>query len=74
MSNRRQAADEPLPDVPRHVADLSDVQRCADSKKDDIMDRTHVSKTGQSPPENHGPRAARLNGLYTYICLRKLRV
>ena len=40
MSNRRQAADEPLPDVPRHVADLSDIQRCADSKKDDVMDRT----------------------------------
>ena len=34
-------ADPPLtPDVPWHVADLSDVQRCADSKKDDVMDRT----------------------------------
>ena len=30
----------PTPDVPRHVADLSDIQRCADSKKDDVMDRT----------------------------------
>ena len=25
----------PVPDVPRHAADLSDVQRCADSKKED---------------------------------------
>ena len=24
----------PATDVPRHVADLSDIQRCADSKKD----------------------------------------
>ena len=31
-------------------------------------------KTAQRPPENPGPRAARLNGFYTYICLRKLRV
>ena len=30
----------PPPDVPRQVADLSDIQRCADSKKDDVMDRT----------------------------------
>ena len=30
----------PATDVPRHVADLSDIQRCADSKKDDVMDRT----------------------------------
>ena len=29
--------------VPRHVADLSDIQRCADSKKDDVMDRTSVN-------------------------------
>ena len=35
----------PTPDVPRHVADLSDVQRCADSKKDDIMDRTAENTT-----------------------------
>ena len=33
----------PTPDVPRHVADLSDIQRCADSKKDDVMDRTPVN-------------------------------
>ena len=33
----------PTPDVPRHVADLSDIQRCADSKKDDVMDRTTVN-------------------------------
>ena len=33
----------PPPDVPRHVADLSDVQRCEDSKKDDLMDRTDAS-------------------------------
>ena len=33
----------PPTDVPRHVADLSDVQRCADSKKDDVMDRTAVN-------------------------------
>ena len=33
----------PATDVPRHVADLSDVQRCADSKKDDLMDRTDAS-------------------------------
>ena len=33
----------PPPDVPRHVADLSDVQRCADSKKDDLMDRTDAN-------------------------------
>ena len=33
----------PTPDVPRHVADLSDIQRCADSKKDGVMDRTHVN-------------------------------
>ena len=33
-----------------------------------------ASATAQSPPKNHGPRAARLNGFYTYICLRKLRV
>ena len=32
----------PATDVPRHVADLSDIQRCADSKKDDVMDRTSV--------------------------------
>ena len=37
------AADPPPPDVPRHVADLSDVQRCADSKKDDLMDRTDAN-------------------------------
>ena len=35
----------PATDVPRHVADLSDVQRCADSKKDDIMDRTAANTT-----------------------------
>ena len=33
----------PATDVPRHVADLSDIQRCADSKKDDVMDRTSVN-------------------------------
>ena len=33
----------PATDVPRHVADLSDVQRCADSKKDDVVDRTSVN-------------------------------
>ena len=33
----------PPPDVPRHVAGLSDVQRCADSKKDDLMDRTDAN-------------------------------
>ena len=33
----------PTTDVPRHVADLSDIQRCADSKKDDVMDRTSVN-------------------------------
>ena len=33
----------PTPDVPRHVADLSDIQRCADSKKDNLMDRTDIS-------------------------------
>ena len=33
----------PAPDVPRHVADLSDIQRCADSKKDDVMDHTSVN-------------------------------
>ena len=33
----------PPPDVPRHVADLSDVQRCADSKKDNLMDRTDAN-------------------------------
>ena len=33
----------PATDVPRHVADLSDIQRCADSKKDDVMDRTNVN-------------------------------
>ena len=33
----------PPPDVPRHVADLSDVQRCEDSKKDDLMDRTDAN-------------------------------
>ena len=33
----------PPPDVPRHVADLSDVQRCDDSKKDDLMDRTDAN-------------------------------
>ena len=33
----------PPPDVPRHVADLSDVQRCEDSKKDDLMDRTDIN-------------------------------
>ena len=33
----------PATDVPRHVADLSDVQRCADSKKDDVMDRTSIN-------------------------------
>ena len=26
------------------------------------------------PPRTRTPRAARLNGFYTYICLRKLRV
>ena len=26
-------------------------------------------KTAQRPPKNPGPRAARLNGFYTYICL-----
>ena len=35
---------------------------------------TLCTKTAQSPPKNPGPRAARLNGFYTYICLRKLRV
>ena len=41
------AADPPppTPDVPRHVADLSDIQRCADSKKDNLMDRTEVNTT-----------------------------
>ena len=33
----------PATDVPRHVADLSDIQRCADSKKDDVMDRTSAN-------------------------------
>ena len=33
----------PAADVPRHVADLSDVQRCADSKKDNLMDRTDAN-------------------------------
>ena len=33
----------PATDVLRHVADLSDIQRCADSKKDDVMDRTSVN-------------------------------
>ena len=33
----------PAADVPRHVAGLSDIQRCADSKKDDVMDRTSVN-------------------------------
>ena len=27
----------------RPVADLSDIQRCADSKKDDVMDRTSAN-------------------------------
>ena len=41
------AADPPppTPDVPRHVADLSDIQRCADSKKDNLMDRTDINTT-----------------------------
>ena len=39
------AAPAPTPDVPRHVADLSDIQRCADSKKDNLMDRTEVNTT-----------------------------
>ena len=33
------------PDVPRHVADLSDIQRHADSKKDNLMDRTDINTT-----------------------------
>ena len=33
----------PPPDVLRHVADLLDVQRCADSKKDNLMDRTDAN-------------------------------
>ena len=39
------AAPATTTDVPRHVADLSDIQRCADSKKDNLMDRTEVNTT-----------------------------
>ena len=34
----------PTPDVPRHVAGLSDIQRCADSKKDNLMDRSSIRR------------------------------
>ena len=39
------AAPATATDVPRHVADLSDIQRCADSKKDNLMDRTEANTT-----------------------------
>ena len=39
----------PATDVPRHVADLSDIQRCADSKKDDVMDRTSGCRSELTP-------------------------
>ena len=32
-----------MPTISTSTADLSDVQRCADSKKDDVMDRTPVN-------------------------------
>ncbi len=66
------AADPPPPppDVPRHVADLSDVQRCADSKKDNLMDRTDANGLGGRRCGNHNSLQLQSDGCHACATCR----